>query len=261
MPFTLSHAAASLPFRRFKPVWPALVIGTFAPDLQYFILISDEDRSGHRFPEVLLYTIPLALLVLWVFESMVKRPAIELLPSGLQRRLQDKTESLSFSGWDQFGLIVLWIVVGIATHVVWDQFTHGYSWLASRWALLQTMLHLPLVHPITVSHLLQHISTIGGALVLAAWVRGWYRRTSPGPVSEEEFSTRLKTAVVLTMGTIAALAGYPIATWRLAHHPPPIKLEFVVVTTFVAIAMVFCTQLLIYGVAITLSTRARHSPA
>ena len=54
MPFTLSHAAASLPFRRLKPVWPALVIGTFAPDLQYFILISDEDRSGHHFPDVLL---------------------------------------------------------------------------------------------------------------------------------------------------------------------------------------------------------------
>ncbi len=98
MPFTLSHAAASLPFRRFKPVWPALVIGTFAPDLQYFVLISDEDRSGHHYPQVLLYTIPFALLVLWIFERVVKGPAIELLPSALQRRLKDKLEPLSFRG-------------------------------------------------------------------------------------------------------------------------------------------------------------------
>lgn len=243
-------------------MWPALVIGTFAPDLQYFILISDEDRSGHRFPEVLLFTIPLALLVLWIFESMVKRPAIELLPSGLQRRLQDKQEPLSFAGWNRFAAIVLWTTVGVATHVAWDQFTHGYSWLASRWTLLQTTLHLPLVHPITVAHLLQHISTVSGILVLGAWFAAWYHRTPLMPQTQaEEFSPLLKTAVVLTMGTIAALAGYPIAMWRLAHHPPPIKLVFVVVTTFVASTMVFCIQLLLYAVAITLSARARHSPA
>ncbi|HZD33054.1 MAG TPA: DUF4184 family protein, partial [Candidatus Angelobacter sp.] len=94
MPFTLSHAAASLPFRRFKPVWPALVIGTFAPDLEYFVRVSDEDRSGHHFPFVLLFTLPFALLVLWVFEWVVKRPAIGLLPSQLQHRLQDKLEPL-----------------------------------------------------------------------------------------------------------------------------------------------------------------------
>ena len=127
MPFTLSHAAASLPFRRLKPVWPALVMGTFAPDLQYFILISDEDRSGHYFPEVLLFTLPFALLVLWLFERVVKGPAIALLPSGVQRRLQNKIEPLSFSGWRQFGSIVLWIAVGVATHMGWDQFTHSYS--------------------------------------------------------------------------------------------------------------------------------------
>jgi len=72
MPFTLSHAAAALPFRKFKPVWPALVIGTFGPDLQYFVSISDEDRSGHHFPQALLFTLPFAVVVLWVFECALK---------------------------------------------------------------------------------------------------------------------------------------------------------------------------------------------
>ena len=112
MPFTLSHAAASLLFCRLKPVWPALVIGTFAPDLQYFVLISDENRSGHHFPEILLFTLPFALLVLWLFEWIVKAPVIALIPSSVQRRLQDKIAPLSFSGWRQFGSIVLWIAVG-----------------------------------------------------------------------------------------------------------------------------------------------------
>ncbi len=162
MPFTLSHAAASLPFRRLKPVWPALVMGTFAPDLQYFILISDEDRSGHHFPDVLLLTLPLALLVLWLFELVVKGPAIELLPRGWQLRLQDKTQPLAFRGWRQFGKIVLWIAVGTLTHLLWDQFTHPYSRTAAYWPLLKTHIILPLWHTMPVAGLLQDVSTIVG---------------------------------------------------------------------------------------------------
>jgi hypothetical protein len=60
----LSHAAAALPFRRLRPVWPAVVIGTFAPNLQYFLWISDEDRSGHHFPNAFTLALPLAFLVL-----------------------------------------------------------------------------------------------------------------------------------------------------------------------------------------------------
>ena len=107
MPFTLSHAAAALPFRRLKPIWPALVMGTFAPDLQYFIWVSDEDRSGHHFPNVLLVTVPLALSLLWIFEWILKGPALELLPERLQRRLQDKAAPLSFLGLRQFLSILL----------------------------------------------------------------------------------------------------------------------------------------------------------
>lgn len=260
MPFTLSHAAASLPFRRFKPVWPALIIGTFAPDLQYFVLISDEDRSGHHYPQVLLYTIPFALLVLWIFERVVKGPAIELLPSALQRRLKDKLEPLSFTGLRQFGLIVVWVVVGVATHLAWDQFTHAHSWTTSQWTLLRTMVHPPLFHSISVARLLQHLSTIGGLVVLAVWLADWYRRTPPAEQAHAEaFSPMLKATVILTMCAIALLCGYPLAMWRLANHPAPIRTLDIVVTTFVASTMVLCIQLLIYGLAITLSTRSHRA--
>jgi len=262
MPFTLSHAAAALPFRRFKPVWPALVIGTFAPDLQYFVLISDEDRSGHHFPEVLLYTIPFALLVLWVFEWVVKGPAIELLPSGLQRRLQDKLKPLPFAGWKRFAAIVLWICVGVATHLAWDQFTHSYSRLANHWTLLHTMIYVPLMHFTSSAHFLQHLSTIGGMAVLAVWLAAWYRRTPPTEQTRtEEFSAGLKAVVVLSMSTIALLAGYPLAMWRLAQHPAPIRPIVIVATVFVAATMVFCIQLVLYGLAITLNARTRRVAA
>jgi hypothetical protein len=262
MPFTLSHAAAALPFRKFKPIWPALVVGTFAPDLQYFLFISDDDRSWHRYPEVLLYTIPFALLTLWVFEWVVKRSAIELLPTGVQQRLHDRLEPLPFSGWKQLAAIVMWIAIGIATHIVWDQFTHSYSWLAGHWISLQRPVSLPLVNTYLLAHLLQHISTIGGFLVLCAWFVAWYRRTSPAPrMYGEEFSLRFKLLAVLTMSGVALLMGYPLALWRLATHEPPIKRSFFIATVFEATTLVFCVQLLIFGLALTLNSRWRPLPS
>jgi hypothetical protein len=258
MPFTLSHAAASLPFRKLKPVWPALVIGTFAPDLQYFIWISDEDRSGHHFPDVLLFTLPFAILVLWVFEWIVKGPAIELLPTSLQRRLQDKIEPLSFRGWNRISSIALWISAGIATHVFWDQFTHSYSWLGGQWSLLRARVAVPFLHPMPLPKLLQDVSTIAGLLVLCVWFVGWYRRTAPMPkTGMREFSPFVKIAVVFIISVVAAFIGYLVAILKLANHPPPINPLFVIATTFEAMTLIFCLELLVYGFALTIGARNR----
>jgi len=261
MPFTLSHAAAALPFRRLKPVWPALVIGTFAPDLQYFIQISDEDRSGHHFPDVLLVTLPVALILLWVFEWCVKGPAIELLPSALQRRLQDKVAPLSFRGWERFASIVVWIAIGIATHMFWDSFTHSHTWMVAHWSLLRHKVPVPFHAPVAMLKVLQHVSTVLGLLVLGAWFLTWYRQTTPVPrASLRELSSFRKVAIVFTMAVVAIFAGYPLAIFRLSDHPLPIKPLFFVVTVFVAITLVFCAQVLVYALVRTYAARSRRLP-
>ncbi len=262
MPFTLSHAAASLPFRRFKPVWSALVIGTFAPDLQYFIQLSDEDRSGHHFPDVLLFTLPVALLVLWLFEWVVKGPAIELLPSGWQRRLQNKSAPLSFLGWRQFGSIVFWVAVGTLTHLVWDQFTHPYTRLAADWPLLKTHITLPLWHPTPLAGLLQDGSTILGFLALCLWCVTWYRRTPPAPRSlATEFPPLTKISVVATLVCVAMIAGYALAWFALADHLGPVSHSTRIAIMFIAMTQVFCVEMLINGAAMTLWNGLRHVAA
>ena len=259
MPFTLSHAAAALPFGKFKPIWPALVIGTFAPDLQYFIWISDEDRSGHHFPGVFLLSIPLAIAMLWLFEWCVKRPIVELLPSGVQRRLQDKLRPLSFWGWRQFASIVLWIIIGIATHLVWDQFTHSNSRLAAHWSLLRTtVVTLPFLYPQSAARALQNVSTIAGLLILGVWFVAWYRRTPPVPASQmRELSPFVKVAVVFAIIVIALFAGYPYALFTLSDHEGPISHSYLVATVFEAVTLMFCIELLLYGTVLTFAARSR----
>jgi len=262
MPFTLSHAAAALPFRRFKPIWPALVVGTFAPDLQYFIQLSDEDRSGHHFPDVLLFTLPVALLVLWLFESLIKRPAIELLPSGWQRRLQDKTVPLSFRGWRQIGRIVFWIAVGTLTHLAWDQFTHSYTRTASWWPILKEHVTVPLKHSETVAGLLQDVSTVLGFLALCVWCATWYRRAPPAPKTlAPELPPLTKFCVVIAMGLVALAAGYLLAWYKLAEHIGHLSRQMRTAITFIAMTQVFCVEMLVYGTAMTLRNRLQRLSA
>jgi len=261
MPFTLSHAAAALPFQKLKPVWPALVIGTFAPDLQYFIWISDEDRSGHHFPGIVLLAIPLAVLLLWLFEWFVKGPAIELLPDSVQRRLQNKIEPLSFWGWRRLALIVIWIVIGIATHIGWDQFTHQNTWITAHLEFLRNTVPVPFHAPMLMSKILQHSSTVLGFLAVAAWCAAWYRGTTPVPrTSLLQFSAFRKVTIVSTMALIASFAGYPLANFRLEDHPLPINPLVFIVTVFEAVTLVFCVEVLLYGLVRTFTARLRRLP-
>jgi len=259
MPFTLSHAAAALPFGRLKPIWPALVMGTFAPDLQYFILLSDEDRSGHHFPDVLLFTLPVALLVLWLFERVVKEPAIALLPSGWQRRLQNKIAPLSFRGWRQFALIVFWIAIGTLTHLIWDQFTHPYTRTANYLPLLKTHVMVPFWHSVTVAGLLQDASTILGFVAICLWCAAWYRRTPPASkTATPEFPPLTKLYVTSIVGLVAVIAGGAVAWYTLSDRQGPVSRTMLLATTVIAVAQVFCVEMLVYGTTMTLRNRFRQ---
>lgn len=192
----------------------------------------------------------------------VKGPVIELLPSGLQRRLRDRVEPLSFKGWRQFGSIVLWIAIGIATHVIWDQFTHTHTWMNAHWSVLQHAVPVPFHTPVLLPKILQHTSTILGLLVVAAWCALWYRRTTPVPeTSLRQLSSFRKFAMVITMAGIAAVAGYPLAVVKLADHATPIRPLYLIVTVFEAMTLIFCVQVLIYSLARISSARFRRIPA
>lgn len=128
--------------------------------------------------------------------------------------------------------------------------------------LLRLMVQLPFGHRLAVAHLLQHFSTIGGFLILCWWVAAWYQRTSPEEhFRAAEFSPAFKIATALTMAGIALMLGYPLAVIQLARHVEPVRRLAFIVTVFEAVTLVFCAQLILYGLALTVSTRWRRLPA
>jgi hypothetical protein len=208
VPFTLAHGAAALPFRRSRLVLSAVLVGTFAPDFEYFLRLAPEGRVGHTLAGALFLTLPAALLMLWIFHAVVKVPTARLLPEGVERRLAIQLGAFRFGGGGRFSLIIGSLLVGIATHILWDSFTHAESWFPKHCAFLQHPLPLPLLGTEPLFRVLQHFSTIAGLAILAAWLARWYRRSQPSTeVSGIGFSPRGKRLMVTALGSVALLAG------------------------------------------------------
>ena len=223
----------------------ALVIGTFAPDFEYFLRLAPDRGFGHTLPGTFALTLPAALLVLWIFHSLVKWPATMLMPDPIRNRLVSHLGDFRFGGAGRFLLILASLLLGIATHLLWDSFTHANTWFYAHWPLLRAFVHLPILGPIPYYKIFQHCSTVVGTGVVAAWLVLWYRNSEPSPrVSDESLSPRQRLAVVATM-VLVATVGTIIRIVVGTSSPVSFK-KMIGETIVTAIALVWW-QLVVYA--------------
>jgi hypothetical protein len=208
VPFTLSHPAAVLPLLRYRLPLSALVVGSMAPDCEYFLRLVQQDRSAHTFPGVLVFSLPAALVLLFVFQAVMKWPVIALMPRAWQVRLVGPAEQFWWWPVRRFFLILASLAVGIATHIAWDGFTHSDGWAVSQWASLRVPLFSMAGTRISTYKLVQHGSTLLGLFVLAVYLARWYRRA---PREPERLLVQLSSAarflLVFAVIAVAVTAG------------------------------------------------------
>jgi hypothetical protein len=209
VPFTLAHPAAILPLVRRPFVASALVAGAVAPDLLYVDPIyrfATQYISGnftltltHEFTSALWLDPILALLMLGIYNLVLRRPLTALAPAALAARLP-AAPALRVP-------TVLWSVVsailGAVTHVVWDSFTHGDGYFVRHFP---GVFRAAVTPAWDVNRILQYVSTLGGCLVLAIWLYRWYRRTPPSVTPRDLVAPWLRYAVV-AFGLLLAAAG------------------------------------------------------
>jgi Domain of unknown function (DUF4184) len=165
------------------------------------------DRYGHTPIGVFLLTLPLALVVLWIFHNFIKRPAAMLLPDSVQRRLHEYLGKFEFFGLGRFLLIVISTLLGIVTHLVWDSFTHRTGWFFHHWRLLRESVTVPILGYTPYYKLFQHVSTVLGLAILAAWLVWWYAKTPPsGQPLAGAPSHRRRLVIIASLVTIACVA-------------------------------------------------------
>jgi hypothetical protein len=251
MPFTMSHAAAVVPLRKiFRSSLPlsALIIGSFSPDFRYFIPVLRLQIFSHSLSAIFVFCLPLSLFVLLIFHTLVKEPLFHLLPESLQRRIEPESLQFSFLPLTQFIAIVIAIILGGFTHIVWDSFTHEHGEAVERWQVLYTTTFQMFGFDVRLYKLLQHTSTVIGLVLLAYWFMKWFRRQ---PVSQTEDngylaeSTKMKILALLIF--FAIVIGLIVGFWLSARFNGILAFRVFVVQTVVGTITAFAFATFLYS--------------
>ena len=173
MPFTPSHAAAVLPFVRTPLPASALAVGSITPDLPYY-LPGGPGPVTHTATAVVTTDLALGAVAWAVWHAVLAAPALAASPAGLRARLAGVPLGLRrrLSSASAVGLTLLALVLGSATHVLWDEFTHARRWGAENIPALQEV-----YGPLHGWAWAQQLSGAFGGVVLLLWFARWRRRT------------------------------------------------------------------------------------
>jgi hypothetical protein len=194
VPYAFAHPAAVIPVAKLlgpRAVPSALAIGSMVPDAWYLVPFL-ERAHAHEGLAALAFCVPAGLLAYAAFHLIFKEPLLALLPRAIAARAAAWTASgLPAVAW-------LWVIVsllaGIATHLLWDAFTHS-----GHFDFVKVML-LP---EVPLYRALQHASTVFGSALVARWVWRKLRATPPRP----DTAHAPRALRLLALATIALVSG------------------------------------------------------
>jgi hypothetical protein len=197
MPHPLAHPAASVPFTKAGLVLSALVMGSLAPDLWYFIRIGSPFFM-YSITGLFLFDLPVGLVMLWFFHALAKWPLLSLLPKGWQRRFYKYAEGFTWGPLKRFGLILLSLLVGSASHIILDSFTHDYGWVVEHVGFFKTP-----VGGMPLYDLLQNLGSLIGVALLIYWFVRWLPTTTKGEKLAAQFPMLFQA--IFSVVTVAVL--------------------------------------------------------
>lgn len=228
MPFTPAHAVVALPFVRTRLPIAAIAVGAMTPDVPLFFRVGIPYALTHEWIGVLIVDLPLALALLLVWRIILRPATPQLVPRWFADRCPPSWSD-SASGWREtwgahgeaarvrvgvIGLLVLSLLIGISSHLIWDAFTHEGRWGSDVLPVLTgEFAGVPLVT------WLQHVSSVVGLGAIAVALALVVRRTPPTPPpSVAPTWVRVVTAAMLPASLCAAgilvavVAGGPAIT-------------------------------------------------
>ncbi|WP_028545376.1 DUF4184 family protein [Paenibacillus taiwanensis] len=171
MPFTLAHPAAVVPLYKRKHMFcfTALVLGSMAPDFEYFIYFEPHGLIGHSWLGFLYFNLPLVFICSYLYHRIVKRILIPHLPEPIPTWYRTHAV-LSWEIHSLYSVIrfVYSALLGMTTHVLWDAFTHVQGYAVTRIPLLAASLEIGPWH-VPLYKLAQHGSTLIGGICVIVW--------------------------------------------------------------------------------------------
>ncbi|MBQ0894810.1 DUF4184 family protein [Micromonospora sp. U56] len=250
MPFTGSHVAAVLPLTRSAWLVPsALVIGSMVPDLPYYLPLPAEATLTHSLGGVFGVDLVLGLVALALWHGLLARFLIAISPARLRDRLPPPA-SRRHRPAVRVPMLVASLVVGAATHVLWDSFTHDGMWGTAHivW-LAESHLGMPGYR------WAQRVSDVVGATAVVVWLVRWWRTRSPATAASRWPSAeRVLVVVAWTAIGLAAACGAALAA---TEEVAPQRAVFLAVTRAGGAGM---TTAIVLAVCYTFLARHHHGP-
>ena len=207
MPFTISHAAAVLPLQKTRLPLAALMIGSMSPDFAYFLPGEPLREDTHSIAGIFWFCWPICVGLWLLFVRVLEQPTFALLPDRWRARFAPSDREISFK---TLALASAAVILGAATHILWDSFTHrGTAVVDALPALHAVAFH---VHGWRIRWfmVLQHLSSIVGLLTLLIWV--WRlppAQNAPRVLPSTSHTTRVQALAILVASSLGlAITGY-----------------------------------------------------
>jgi hypothetical protein len=206
VPFTGSHPAAVLPLARTALPASALVIGSMAPDLPFYVPVPVQPEATHSLLGAVSIDVLLGGVAFAWWQAVLGPAVVAHLPSAFRRRLVRPVPAglgYHLRAVRPILLVAAALMLGAVTHVGWDSFTHAGMWGPGhiRW--------LAEAHgPLPGYEWSQHASGLLGALVIGWWSVRWWRshpeRDVPGVAAA---ATGRRGPVGWTLVVVSMVAG------------------------------------------------------
>lgn len=174
MPFTFAHPAIVIPLSKInlKLSLTGLIVGSMVPDFEFFIRMVAFWTVGHHAYGILVFDIPLAIALCFIFHNHVRNLLISNLPNWFRSRFYVFT---TFN-WNTYAAshkitILISITIGVFSHLIWDAFTHADGYFVLIIPFLQRTITL-FTRTTNIYFLMQIISSIWGLIMVFYYIKG-----------------------------------------------------------------------------------------
>lgn len=194
MPFTVSHVAAVLPAYRplsRRQLFSAAIIGSMVPDFGMLLPVTFARWQTHSLSALFTFCLPVGLCAYALLQLLIKPAVMQIAPDSAYRRLcaeQAVAPPQTISRWLYVALI---IVLGAATHLIWDGFTHEDAGGVRMFPVLEDYGPEMAGHPLQLYRWLQYGSSVFGLIVVFAALWFWLRHAADAGATSVSASRRI----------------------------------------------------------------------
>ena len=138
------------------------------PDFGWFMPWRLARFETHSANALLTFCLPVGLATYWLFQRVIRRPVLELLPSAAYMRWQGSSEPADYKSLKQWVLAACGVLAGAISHLIWDAFTHeGARGLRLFPGLEDSAVEIS-GHHLTGAHLMQDANSVIGVIIVVA---------------------------------------------------------------------------------------------